>query len=158
MQVQLHQPKAGSVFPSGDAMSDHTSEAEPDLARPVNVWNEGKIVSRGGRLSVEVNSKKAGEVSGAKPSSGSIALQSEGSVVHFRRIRLRKLSPVEPVQKVESNVSATHSVKGFETIMFHSPVLARRQNDRYRIAVTDACERAMRKMPSTIRQRHSLVQ
>lgn len=158
MQVQLHQPKAGSVFPSGDAMSDHTSEAEPDLARPVNVWNEGKIVSRGGRLSVEVNSKKAGEVSGAKPSSGSIALQSEGSVVHFRRIRLRKLSPVEPVQKVESNVSATHSVEGFETIMFHSPVLARRQNDRYRIAVTDACERAMRKMPSTIRQRHSHVQ
>ena len=25
MQVQLHQPKAGSVFPSGDAMSDQTS-------------------------------------------------------------------------------------------------------------------------------------
>ncbi len=158
MQVQLHQPKAGSVFPSGDAMSDHTSEAEPDLARPVNVWNEGKIVSRGGRLSVEVNSKKAGEVSGAKPSSGSIALQSEGSVVHFRRIRLRKLSPVAPVQKVESNVSATNSVEVFETIMFHSPVLARRQNDRYRIAVTDACERAMRKTASTIRQRHSHVQ
>ncbi len=158
MQVQLHQPKAGSVFPSGDATSDQTSEAEPNLARPVNVWNEGKIVSRGGRLSVEVNSKKAGEVSGAKPSSGSIALQSEGSVVHFRRIRLRKLPPVEPVPKVEPNVSTTNSVEGFETPMSHTPVLARRQNDRHIIAVTDACERPMRKMPSTSRQRRSHVQ
>ena len=96
MQVQLHQPKAGSVFPSGDAMSDHSSEAEPGLARPVDTWNEGKIVSQGGRLSVEVNGRKAGEVSGAKPSSGSIALQSEGSVVHFRRIRLRKRLVVAP--------------------------------------------------------------
>ena len=96
MQVQLHQPKAGSVFPSGDAMSDHSSEAEPDLARPVDTWNEGKIISQSGRLIVEVNGKKAGEVSGAKPFSGSIALQSEGSVVHFRRIRLRKLPVVAP--------------------------------------------------------------
>ena len=102
MQVQLHQPKAGSVFPSGDAMSDHTSEAEPDLARPVDNWNEGKIVSQGGRLSVEVNGKKAGEVSGAKPSTGSIALQSEGSVVHFRRIRLRKRLVVAPETKGNS--------------------------------------------------------
>jgi hypothetical protein len=96
MQVQLHQPKAGSVFPSGDAISDQTSEAEPDLARPVNTWNDGKIVSQGGRLRVEVNGRNAGDVSGAKPSTGSIALQSEGSVVHFRRIRLRKLPVVAP--------------------------------------------------------------
>gem|GEM_PF-2226498 len=96
IQVQLHQPKAGSVFPSGDAMSDHSSEAEADLARPVDTWNEGRIVSQGGRLSVEVNGRKAGEVSGAKPSSGSIALQCEGSLVHFRRIRLRKLPVVAP--------------------------------------------------------------
>ena len=96
MQVQLHQPKAGSVFPSGDAMSDHSSEAESGLARPVDTWNEGKIVSQEGRLSVEVNGRKAGEVSGAKPFSGSIALQSEGSVVHFRRIRLRKRLVVAP--------------------------------------------------------------
>ena len=102
MQVQLHQPKAGSVFPSGDAMSDQSSELERDLARPVGTWNEGKIISRGGRLSVEVNGKNAGEVSGAKPSSGSIALQSEGSVVHFRRIRLRKL----PVADQGENANA----------------------------------------------------
>jgi len=102
MQVQLHQPKVGSVFPSGDATSDQSSELENDLARPVNTWNEGRIISKGGRLSVEVNGRKAGEVTGAKPSTGSIALQSEGSVVHFRRIRLRKLRAVKRAATPES--------------------------------------------------------
>lgn len=164
MQVQLHQPKAGSVFPSGDAMSDQTSEAEPNLARPVNVWNEGKIVSRGGRLSVEVNSKKAGEVSGAKPSSGSIALQSEGSVVHFRRIRLRRLPPAEPVpptepvEKANSDVSATSSLDGSRTMIFHAPQLTRRHQDRHRIAVMDGCDHSLRSGPTTLRQRRHQVQ
>jgi hypothetical protein len=158
MQIQLHQPKAGSVFPSGDAISDPTSEVELDLARPVDVWNEGKIVSRGGRLSVEVNSKKGGEVSGAKPCSGSIALQSEGSVVHFRRIRLRKLPPTAPVEKIEPSVSAANGVERFRTTMSHTSLLTRRQNDRHRIAAIDVCERAMRKQPAMSRQRRNHVQ
>lgn len=119
MQVQLHQPKAGSVFPGGDAMSDHSSEAEPDLARPVDTWNEGKIVSQSGRLSVEVNGKKAGEVSGAKPSTGNIALQSEGSVVHFRRIRLRKLPVVAPEKN--ANASPTNDSACSEAVIAVSP-------------------------------------
>ena len=107
MQVQLHQPKVGSVFPSGDAMSDQSSEAEPELARPVDTWNECKIHSHGGRLTVEVNGKKAGEVSGAKPFSGCIALQSEGSAVHFRRIRIRKLAAAEPKKNDEPTTAPT---------------------------------------------------
>ena len=100
MQIQLHQPKAGSVFPSGDATSDQSSEAEEkSLARPVDIWNEGRIISQGGRLSVEVNGRKAGVVTGAKPSVGSIALQSEGSVVHFRRIRLKKRLSAKSVKQ-----------------------------------------------------------
>ena len=125
MQVQLHQPKAGSVFPSGDAMSDHSSEAEPDLARPVDTWNEGRIVSQGGRLSVEVNGKKAGEVSGAKPSVGSIALQSEGSVVHFRRIRLRKLPVVDPEKKADPAPESETGGACSELLMPGSAGLAR---------------------------------
>lgn len=96
VQVQLHQPKAGSIFPSGDATTDNERDADPDLARPVNTWNECRIVSRSGRIAVEINGKKAGEISGAKPDIGSIALQSEGSEVHFRRIRIRKLSAADP--------------------------------------------------------------
>lgn len=137
MQVQLHQPKAGSVFPSGDAMSDNTSDAEPDLARPVDIWNESKIVSRGGRLIVEVNGKKAGEVSGAKPSTGSIALQSEGSVVHFRRIRLRKFPAAEPQPKDEPTVSAPEASDCFDAAFLLAPVLERRWNEKQKFTTCD---------------------
>ncbi|MEZ6033609.1 MAG: DUF1080 domain-containing protein [Planctomycetaceae bacterium] len=108
MQVQLHQPKAGSVFPSGDATSDQSSELENDLARPVDTWNEVRILSRkDGHLSVEVNGRKAGEVTGANPSTGSIALQSEGSVVHFRRIRLKRFVGDEALKRAEIPASVS---------------------------------------------------
>ena len=94
MQIQFHQPKAGSVFPSGDAKSDNTTDVA--LARPVNMWNECRIVSRSGRITVEINGTMAGETTGSVPSSGRIALQSEGSEVHFRRMRLRKLESISP--------------------------------------------------------------
>lgn len=93
IQVQLHQPKVGSIFPSGDAKSDSILDAAPDLARPVSMWNECRIICREGKVAVEINGRKAGEISGVTPSSGFIALQSEGSLVHFRRIRIRNLSP-----------------------------------------------------------------
>lgn len=93
VQIQLHQPKAGSIFPSGDAMTDNTRDVDLNLARPVDTWNEGRVISRQGRLSVEINGKKAGEVTGARPAAGRIALQSEGSEVHFRNLKLRKLPP-----------------------------------------------------------------
>jgi 3-keto-disaccharide hydrolase len=98
MQVQLHQPKAGSVFPSGDAKSDNTTDA--DLAKPTGEWNDCRIVSRGGTLSVEINGKKAGEITGVTPNTGKIALQSEGSQVQFRRLKIRSLLP--PADKAES--------------------------------------------------------
>lgn len=92
IQVQLHQPKAGAIFPGGDAQSDNTTEStQPNLARPTGQWNECRIVSQGGRLSVEINGRKAGEITGATPSSGRIALQSEGSEVQFRRLKIRRL-------------------------------------------------------------------
>jgi len=101
IQVQLHQPKAGSIFPSGDAVTDNTLDAAPELARPVNVWNECRINSRDGRIIVEINGKRAGEITGAKPASGRIALQSEGSAVQFRRIRLRNLTPAQKTPAAE---------------------------------------------------------
>lgn len=94
IQVQFHQPKAGSIFPSGDAKSDNTSDS--DLARPVGNWNECRILSQKGRLSVDINGKKAGEITGAVPANGHIALQSEGAEVHFRRVRIRKLPAATP--------------------------------------------------------------
>lgn len=95
MQIQFHQPKAGSVFPSGEAKSDNKTE-KTDLARPINQWNDCRIISRSGRLTVEINGTNAGETTGSVPSAGSIALQSEGAEVHFRRVRIRRLEPLPP--------------------------------------------------------------
>lgn len=104
MQVQLHQPLAGCIFPGGDATSDNTNEAK-DFAREIGQWNTCLIVSEGGKLSVEVNGRKAGEVSGCSPSTGFIALQAEGSETHFRKLRLQVLPPPEAKPSVTADAT-----------------------------------------------------
>jgi len=90
IQVQLHGPTADSIFPSGDAKCDSKLMAR-DLTKPAGQWNTLVITSKAGRVSVVINGKKAGEVTGCLPNSGSIALQSEGTEVHFRRVMLKVL-------------------------------------------------------------------
>jgi hypothetical protein len=91
IQIQLHQPKAGSIFPSGDAKTENVIEVETSPARPIGQWNECRIVCRGGTITMEMNGRRVGEVRGAKPSEGHLGLQSEGAEVHFRRLRIRRL-------------------------------------------------------------------
>lgn len=97
IQVQLHRPQTGSVFPSGDAKSDNRIDVKNrDLPRDLNVWNECHIVCREGRISVEINGKRIGEVTGCRPSRGAIGLQSEGAEVHFQNIWLKPLNGTSP--------------------------------------------------------------
>lgn len=93
IQVQLHQPVAGSIFPSAAARSDNEIRDVRNVARPINHWNVCRISSNGGTISVDINGKKIGEVTGCRPNRGWIGLQSEGSEVHFRRIRIREMPP-----------------------------------------------------------------
>lgn len=104
LQVQLHQPSAGSIFPSGDATSDSAKEAT-GLALEIGKWNKCRVVARNGKVSVEINGKQAGEVSGCKPDQGSIALQSEGSETHFRRMVIRELPEQAPSIADETSTS-----------------------------------------------------
>ena len=90
IQVQLHGPVAGSIFPSGGAQSDNKVEAK-GLSRGVNEWNTCVITSKNGTISVEINGRKAGTLTGCNPKKGCIALQSEGSEVHFRNMQIRVL-------------------------------------------------------------------
>lgn len=96
IQVQLHRPQTGSVFPSGEAKSDNRIDMKDrDLPRDLNVWNECRIVCREGRVSVEINGKRIGEVTGCMPAKGAISLQSEGAEVHFQKIWLKPLTKAE---------------------------------------------------------------
>lgn len=90
IQVQLHTPTAGSIFPIKPATTANRVDAKGHC-KPVNQWNTCVITCRKGTIGVVINGQKSGEVTGCLPSKGAIALQSEGSAIHFRRIQLRKL-------------------------------------------------------------------
>ena len=94
IQVQLHRPTAGSVFPSNGAKVDNPLPAK-DLSRPVGEWNECIITSLEGKISVTLNGHKIGEVSGCMPQKGCVGLQSEGSEIHFRKIWIKPLLPAD---------------------------------------------------------------
>ena len=111
IQLQLHRPTAGSIFPSGAGKSENTLESR-DLSVELNKWNKCKIVSRGEKLTVEFNGKKLGEVRGCSPSRGRIALQSEGSEIHFRNVWIRKLKPATPKSTVEADTEAKTDAAG----------------------------------------------
>ncbi len=90
IQVQLHRPKAGSVFPIGGAKTSNMLDVK-DLPLVLNKWHTCVISCRDGNISVVINGKKVGGVTGCTPRKGTIALQSEGSEIHFRKIWLKKL-------------------------------------------------------------------
>lgn len=126
MQIQLHQPKAGSVFPSDGAKG--TSSDVASLAHEVGKWNTCRIESSGGGLTVTINGKIAAQVSGCDPAKGYIAIQCEGSETIFRRLRISELvtapeaatrdSPVSKADKADKGtpeIRSTDSVKPAQT-------------------------------------------
>ncbi|QDT25896.1 hypothetical protein Enr10x_11940 [Gimesia panareensis] len=94
-QVQLHRPEAGYVFPtpgSGAKSANKLSPTTP-LDLPVGKWHKCVLTCRSGNISVMINGLKLGEVTGCDPSKGAIALQSEGSEIHFRNLVVEVLAP-----------------------------------------------------------------
>jgi len=106
MQVQLQQTVAGSTFPGGGAKSENELRNIPMLARPVDQWNVCHITCRDGNVTVTINDQKVGEVTGCDPAKGSIALQSEGAEIHFRRIWYRELKSAMPESELPSETIA----------------------------------------------------
>jgi hypothetical protein len=56
--------------------------------KPIGEWNEYEITVDGGKVSLKVNGEVLNEGTNAEEVPGKIALQSEGSEIHFRNIRL----------------------------------------------------------------------
>ena len=91
IQVQLHGPSTGSIFPLGKAVSANNLQIR-NQTLVLNQWNKLHIKSLQGRVTVSVNQRLLGEITGCNPTAGSISLQSEGAEIHFRRIQIRELS------------------------------------------------------------------
>ncbi len=107
LQIQLHQPTAGCTFPSGRAKSDNELRNVTSLSRPVGQWNDCLVTSLGGLVSVTVNGKKVGDVTGCDPNTGAVGLQSEGSEIHFREIWIRQIAGTESASE-----SMSHARRG----------------------------------------------
>lgn len=90
IQVQLHAPKAGSILTHDGAKTDNMVSVNDRIEDP-RKWNSCVITSRGSTLSVTINGKQVGRVTGCVPNFGQLALQSEGSEVHFRNIRVERV-------------------------------------------------------------------
>jgi hypothetical protein len=59
--------------------------------KPIGEWNSYEIVCDGGKITLTVTGEIVNEGTGAEPIPGKIALQSEGTEIHFRNIRLTPL-------------------------------------------------------------------
>jgi|GEM_PF-477209 hypothetical protein len=94
IQVQLHGATTGSIFPLGSAMSANNLQVR-DLTLSPQQWNKLGIKSQSGRITVSVNDRLLGEITGCTPTAGSISLQSEGAEIHFRKIQIRELTVTE---------------------------------------------------------------
>lgn len=88
VQVQLHRPTAGHILPDSGVQTEKLING-PGADLPLNQWHKCVVTCRAGRVLVALNGRKISEAIGCNPRQGFIAIQSEGSEVHFRRIRLR---------------------------------------------------------------------
>jgi len=58
---------------------------------PLGKWNKMEITCRGDEVTVKVNGKPVNHAKKLSQSKGAIALQSEGTPIEFRNIKLRRL-------------------------------------------------------------------
>ncbi|HET6204634.1 MAG TPA: DUF1080 domain-containing protein [Planctomycetota bacterium] len=64
--------------------------------KPSPEWNHYLVTCDGGTIRLAVNGKEVSSASGVVPSTGYLCLESEGSEVHFRNLRIRELPSKGP--------------------------------------------------------------
>ena len=90
VQVQLHGPKAGSIIAVGNRKTRFTIGAKLALKKQ---WNKCEIDVIDDTIEVRLNGMAVGPLKYLKPAEGYIALQAEGSEVHFRNMIVLQLKP-----------------------------------------------------------------
>lgn len=112
IQMQLHQPTAGSIIKTRDPKSKLPHDKViTNVKLETGKWHSCKIRSDRGTITVWINGTQVNEVKNFAPKKGFIGLQSEDSEIHFRRLRIRELkAKVAPVM-VKSKKKPTESKK-----------------------------------------------
>ncbi len=100
IEAQLQSRSAGDIWNIGkfsmhaDASRTegrHTTKAHPTNEKPLGEWNTYLILLDHGRLELRVNGELQNVATDCAVIAGNIALQSEGSHIEFRAIRIRPL-------------------------------------------------------------------
>lgn len=90
----------GDVFPTGPAQMTPFPPVAPDgrrsfprkqLSRGLNQWNHYYVRAVNGEVRLWVNGEEVSGGTGCRPASGYLCLESEGSPVEFRNLRIRQL-------------------------------------------------------------------
>jgi hypothetical protein len=114
----------------GDIFSIHGARMKPDRphpagwerclpsekrAKPSPEWNHYRVRCVHGRIELAVNGEVVSGGSEAKPRKGYICLESEGSEVHFRNLRILELPPGARALEVERDMVAAPG-EGFRSL------------------------------------------
>lgn len=93
----------GDIFPIWGAVMTPVNGRGGSRAFPVErrsnpapMWNHYRVECVDGRVTLAVNGKVVTQGSGVSPRRGFICLESEGTEVHFRSIRIKELPPASP--------------------------------------------------------------
>ncbi len=101
LEVQLASGDAGDFWAIGTTIEIENPEGRIEGRRHINLsdgdekplgkWNKIKITCRGDEVLVEVNGKLVNHATDVSQSKGAIALQSEGTPIEYRNIKLKPL-------------------------------------------------------------------
>ena len=110
----------------GDIFPIHGAKMTPDngrggsrafptemRGRPAPEWNHYRITCNDGAVTLELNGKKVTSGSNCTPRKGYLCLESEGGIVHYRNVRIKKL-PDTPLADADKDIAITN--RGYETI------------------------------------------
>lgn len=103
----------GDIFPIWGARMTPENGRGGDRAfptekrvRPAGQWNHYRVECDRGHISLAVNGKVVTRGRDASPRKGYIVLESEGTPIHFRNLRIRELPPANPPLPPEQVASA----------------------------------------------------
>jgi hypothetical protein len=102
LEVQLGSGDAGDFWvigttlkienPAGRIEDRRHKNLTDKSEKPLGEWNKMEITCRSDTITVKINGELVNEATKLSQSKGAIALQSEGTPIEFRNIKLKKLS------------------------------------------------------------------
>jgi hypothetical protein len=79
-----------------------------DRTKPAGEWNHYRVVAQDGLVELHVNGKKVSAALKCTPRKGYICLESEGSEVHFRNIRIQEKPSTNPPAEDVAELARGH--------------------------------------------------